>query len=278
MERSDHIYTPNVRADHVVSCQKNDGYALHCHTFYEIYYFVSGDIRYLIEGVEYQPAPHSILLMAPNVFHGVKIETDSPYERYTLHFMPEMVSPENRALFFSLFHAEQAQGGIYYQSVNQFEISEYFKQVLQVGTLPQDICFSVLSIRIQSLLSQILVMSRLACPAVSQNQIPQVIPTVIQYLNEHLTDNITLDDLSGLFFISKHHLNKLFRKATGTTVMDYLIHKRIAFAQQLMTQGESAGRAALRSGFHDYSVFYRAYKRILGYSPSEYQRLPNLQL
>lgn len=278
MEVPKHIHTPDTRADYVVSREKNDGYALHCHNFYEVYYFISGDIRYLIEGVEYQPTPHSILLMAPNIFHGVKIETEAAYERYTLHFTEEMVSFENRALLLSLFRPAEPQGVIYYQSADAFEVEQYFKQLLSAAELPQDSRQAVLSIRIQSLLSQILVMSRSMQPAASQKEIPQVVPKVIQYLNDHLTENITLDELSGLFFISKHHLNKLFRRATGTTVMDYLIHKRVALVQQLMSQGEPAGRAAMQAGFCDYSVFYRAYKRIFGHSPSEYGNLPNLQV
>ena len=78
---------------------------------------------------------------------------------------------------------------------------------------------------------------------------------------------MTLDQLSDRFYISKHHLNKVFRRATGTTVFDYLLHKRIVLAQELLIDGLSAQEAAARTGFGDYSSFYRSYRRILGHSP-----------
>lgn len=62
-------------------------------------------------------------------------------------------------------------------------------------------------------------------------------------------------------------MNKVFRKATGTTVFDYLLHKRITAAQQLLITGYSAQEAASQAGFGDYSSFYRAYTRINGHSP-----------
>ena len=50
-------------------------------------------------------------------------------------------------------------------------------------------------------------------------------------------------------------------------MIDYLLRKRIAQAQQLLAEGASAQDAALKSGFRDYSAFYRAYLRIMGHSP-----------
>lgn len=95
------------------------------------------------------------------------------------------------------------------------------------------------------------------------------ITEILYYLNAHLEDEITLDEISDRFFISKHHLNKVFRKRTGTTVMDYLQRKRISNAQQLLLLGTTAKEAAAKSGFGEYSSFYRAYVRITGHEPSK---------
>ena len=91
--------------------------------------------------------------------------------------------------------------------------------------------------------------------------------SILFYLNQHLKEPLTLDEISDHFFISKHHLNKVFKKATGTTVIDYLLRKRIAYAQMLLFNGWHAKEAAADSGFSDYSSFYRSYVRILGHPP-----------
>jgi AraC-like DNA-binding protein len=84
-----------------------------------------------------------------------------------------------------------------------------------------------------------------------------------------LTEPFSLDHISEHFFISKHHLNKLFRLATGTTIYDYLLYKRVIYAQQLLIDGLNASEAALEAGFKDYSSFYRAYTKFLGHSPAK---------
>jgi AraC-like DNA-binding protein len=56
----------------------------------------------------------------------------------------------------------------------------------------------------------------------------------------------------------------MFRRATGTTIGNYVIHKRVAMAQNLMLQGQTANSAAAAVGFHDYSSFFRSYKKVLG--------------
>ena len=55
------------------SAYTTDRHDLHCHNFYEIYFFMDGTVDYLVEGRRYTPTPASLLLLSPNVFHGVKI-------------------------------------------------------------------------------------------------------------------------------------------------------------------------------------------------------------
>ena len=91
---------------------------------------------------------------------------------------------------------------------------------------------------------------------------------VLAYLNRHFNETITLDDLADRFFISKNHLNRSFRKATGTTIRDYLIGKRVSYVQQLLINGIPATQAATLAGFGDYTAFYRAYVKRFGHAPS----------
>lgn len=91
---------------------------------------------------------------------------------------------------------------------------------------------------------------------------------LIHYLNQHLPEKITLDKLSNLFFMSKYYMNRAFKNSTGTTIMNYLTYKRIMLAKQYLMNGDTAYEAAEKVGFADYSAFFRAYKKVLGHSPS----------
>jgi AraC-type DNA-binding domain-containing proteins len=262
------LYTDTILFSYSISNALNDGFALHCHTNYEIFYFIDGDISYLVEGKRYTPTPHSILLLPPKSFHGVKIESNKDYKRYALHFNANIVSLENRELLLSTFNTNKETSNIYYENVNSFNLQNFFEILLECREMSSDLKEIFIRIRIEALLSQILFMSRSINVSSSKDHISRPVDNIIAYLNEHLIEDITLDELSNKFYISKHHLNKVFRKATGTTIYNYILYKKVNLAQQLIAQGQSASLASINAGFHDYSSFFRAYKRIYCTSPS----------
>ena len=244
------------------------GYDIHCHNSYEVYYFLSGDVSYLVEGRHYTPTPHSILMISPNILHGVKAMPPLAYERYTLHFSAEVIPVENRFSLLSPFHQSSSQSDIYYQSVKDFDLENYFQRLLTCYHMPDDMRHMATTIAVQSLLSQILYMSKQTKSLAPKQNSPQIITNIINYINDNISEKITLDDISAKFFISKHHLNKVFREATGTTLLQYVNHKKIATANHYLMQGKTATAVAAAVGFNDYSVFYRAYKRIIGHAPT----------
>lgn len=264
-----HIESPHILFHHTVSNECTEDFALHCHAEYELYYYIRGDVSYLVEGQSYPLEPHSMLLLAPGTFHGVRINSDVPYERYCLHFdaallASSMVEPVSRIF----------EGRIYYQDMKRFQFLEFFEAVDSCLKFSAPIRETVLSVRAQSLIYQLFLLEQEDNPEESaQEADASLIRRLLSYLNQHLTGELTLDGLAEQFYISKHHLNKIFRRSTSTTVMDYVIHKRVAMACQLIREGVPASAAAEQSGFHDYSAFYRACKRITGSTPSEFSRL-----
>lgn len=260
--------TTTIDFEHNLDFPSHDHYAIHCHNSYEVYYFIRGDVSYLVEGRHYAPTPHSILMISPNIIHGVKASSGIAYERYTLHFRADIISLETRLALLAPFHQSSSQSDIYYQDVKDFRLQHYFENLLACKDMPDDMRNMAITIAVESLLTQILYMSKETKSLSPMQTHSQTVTDIIDYINHHLSEKITLDDISSRFFISKHHLNKVFRKATGTTLLQYVNHKKIAMANHYMMQGKSATAAALAVGFNDYSVFYRAFKGIMGYAPT----------
>lgn len=263
------ILTELVNFSYMASNEITKQYLLHCHNFYEVYYFIDGDVDYLVEGRRYKPTPHSLLLLSPHVFHGVRINESRTYRRFAMHFHPDILSAERRAFLLSAFPTLEKPHGkqVYYENADRCRISDYFNALVECAGKPGTFMEHYLPIAVEALLAQIATIADTTEEAAAQTVPSDSISAIIFYLNSHLTEHITLEQISEQFFISKHYLNKAFRKATGTTVLDYLIRKRITCAQQLLLAGCSAGEAAAKSGFRDYSVFYRAYMRIVGHPP-----------
>ena len=92
--------------------------------------------------------------------------------------------------------------------------------------------------------------------------------SLLQYLNLHLTEPLTIDQLAERFYISKYHMMRRFRQETGYSVHGYLTEKRLLLAQQLLARGCTPAEAAVQAGYQDYSTFSRAYKKQFGRSPS----------
>ena len=96
---------------------------------------------------------------------------------------------------------------------------------------------------------------------------------VKNYLDEHYSEKIALDDLSEKFFINKFYLSKIFKEAYGTTINSYLIAKRITRAKQLLRftdlTVDEVGNAV---GMGEANYFSRMFRKVEGISPREYRK------
>lgn len=254
----------------ILSEESCNSFQIHCHNIFEIYYFIEGDIDYLVEGKVYHPTPHSIILLSPHVFHGVRINSEKPYRRFTIHFNPATINTNYRQALLSAFPSigKHSQKEVYYENTDNYNLHSFFDTLTFCSKQPLSLSTQLLPIFIESLLAQLTIMCNSLQPIEPCNTVSSTITNIISYLNSHLSEKITLDILAERFFISKHYLNRTFKRATGTTVGDYLIYKRVIYANQLLVDGCLATEAATLSGFNDYSAFYRAYHKITGHAPS----------
>lgn len=98
------------------------------------------------------------------------------------------------------------------------------------------------------------------------------IAPILDYIQENLAEPLNLDQISAHFYLSKHYLCRIFKSTTGFSVMEYIIHYRIAKARHLLQQGYSVQRAGELSGFSDNSHFIRTFGKLNGISPGKYTK------
>ena len=91
---------------------------------------------------------------------------------------------------------------------------------------------------------------------------------ILQYINEHLSEDLDAERIAKAFFVSKYHLMRQFRRETGTTIHLYITQKRLVKAKELMDSGMRATEACYRCGWRSYSSFTRAYGKHLGTTPT----------
>lgn len=99
---------------------------------------------------------------------------------------------------------------------------------------------------------------------------------VVNYMRDRLGDDVTLQDLANVVWVSRFHFCTAFRRATGMTPYEYLTRMRMEKACQLLVDGHlSIGDIALAVGYGSFSGFSAAFRRYVGTSPREYRRRSN---
>ena len=261
---------------HNVSHVTSDHYLIHSHPFYELYYFVSGDVHFIYGGTEYVMQPHTLIVVAPNVFHGIRVQSTNEYDRYTYHFTEEIVAQDRRQLLMGALPTEttirQGNSAIppIIPNAESLGFLPLMREVENLHNMPKNVSGILAATIVETMLGLLLIHKGDLHTAAS---IPtyyydyQELQPVLSFIHQNLTEKITLDILSQYAHISKSKLNQLFRQHLGTSVIEYVTRCRLNYAQQLLVNGISAAQASVASGFGDYTNFYRAYIKQMGHSP-----------
>lgn len=93
---------------------------------------------------------------------------------------------------------------------------------------------------------------------------------VIDYMHSHQDENISLESLAALTGLSRFHLLRVFRDATGLPPHTYLNHMRLRRAKRMLFDGCSIADTAAATGFADQSHLNRHFKAMWGVSPSAF--------
>ena len=102
----------------------------------------------------------------------------------------------------------------------------------------------------------------------TSNPSEEHVKTAISYLNNHFTEDVTLERLAKECGVTRYHLARVFKRYTAETVFTYLNSVKCKNAESMLREGASVTEAALASGFESISYFSRTYKKVVGYPPS----------
>ena len=105
-----------------------------------------------------------------------------------------------------------------------------------------------------------------------QKEYVQRFNKLMDYIDEHYMDDLTLEAIAEESGFSKYHFSRLFKLYTNFTFYDYLTHRRIKVAEALLVEPNlSITEVALQSGFPSISTFNRVFKQKKNCTPSEYR-------
>lgn len=250
---------------HLIDRQHRD-FAFHYHDFNKIIIFLKGNINYSIEGKNYLLKPYDIVLVNAGEIHKPSILDDSEYERIIIYVSTQFLNSYAREDYdlnncFECARKEKSN----VLRIHSLEKSKLYQVCLELEHSFADNAFA------KELYQKILFlefMIQLNRTVISHhiNYLDSSIGStklleILDYINEHLTDEITIESLASRFYLNRYYLMHFFKEETGYTIGNYITEKRLLLAKNLVQNGSPVTEACFQSGFKNYSTFSRAFKK-----------------
>lgn len=247
----------------------------HAHDYYEFYFFLEGDVSITIGRDSYLLRPGDVILIPPDVPHFVTGRGEGlPYRRFVF-WISRAFYEELRALsedYAYLMHLADTSGRyiFHYDTISfntlqskVFELidevkSERFGRASRISLCVKDL--------ILYLNRTVYEREHLPTPKVEVS----LYQNVVQYIENHLDEDLTLERLAKEFYVSKYHIAHIFKDNIGLSVHQYIMQKRLTMCCNAILSHTSISEAYTQCGFKDYSSFYRAFVKKYGMSPKRY--------
>ena len=257
-------------------------YSSHRHTSFEIALFKKGRGTYRCNNAELDFQEGDIFVFSTNEEHFIS-NIDEPMLVMNLHFEPQYIyspmQPTQDHSFLKIFfdRSEQFCNRLPRHHAATDQILRAF------GELEDEFIKKSenhdLMIRIK-LLSMLVLMSRelgytntQTHKRLSQTKCSEELVSVMNYVNCNFDSEISLERLSQVGNISPNYLCTVFKQLTGMTIWEYVLIRRIDEAKRLLRESnESILNIQLMCGFRTSSNFNKAFKKLVGMTPSEYKK------
>lgn len=246
----------------------------HYHDFDKITIFINGQVNYMIEGKSYDLNPYDIVLVRHNDIHKLTVDTSSPYDRIIVYISPNFMGAyktDSYDLSYCFHKAEEEHSNVL--RIPSLKKSSLFCSITRLERSFSDNGYAAELYRQVLFLEFMIHLNR----AARKNRLEFIdtaggntkILDILQYINENLSEELSIDTLAEHFYISKYYMMRLFKQETGYTLGHYISQKRLLLAKELILSGVPGAQACFDCGFKDYSTFSRAYKKFFDESPRD---------
>lgn len=254
----------------------------HFHESVEFLLPVSRGDEMFVENQVYSLRPATLFILPDATLH--KTLASEPYERYVLHvpiITLHALSTPQTDLYRRVRATERMVelGGHYNELLSllkrldweQGRHSEEFGADLNQMLLLTEFLLQALSIApTRKQVDEICQIDNPPLPSDREGALQ--ISAVLEYLQAHLSEKLTLERVASEFFISKYYLSHCFKEATGFSVMEYVINTRILRARRLLQDGARVQAAGEAVGFQSNEHFIRTFTALTGLPPKQYAK------
>lgn len=250
----------------------------HMHNAIEIYFNMT-DVPNVLLGTNLLPFSKDTLLIIPSYcVHKVMSAEELRYERYILTINTgwlESVLGETINNKYSYFKDSQNPLLIKLEDKEKKQLVEKFDRLIRCK---EEKMFTKLNIFFE-IMDWVHRITRMTSKTIAEyvGEYPsgtaKTVSEMMNYINDHLCENITVEDIADSLFINHDYASRIFKKYVNTTVKQFITLQRITRAKQLLLEGNTVTQTQNLTGYNSYEHFFRTFKKITGMTPKEYKML-----
>lgn len=250
----------------------------HTHNYYEFYFFLEGAVSIQVRQEIYPLSFGDILLIPPGTPHRLVIHDHNVrYSRFvfwiSLEYCESLRAVSEDYIYLiqkaandniNIFHNDRITFNTIQTKIIRLleEIrEEHFGQKAQIS-----LCVSDLILHINRVIYE-------RDSPITKSSESSLYEKLLNYIEEHIDEELSLDALAEVFYVSKYHIAHIFKKNLGLSIHQYITKKRLALCRDALLSNNSITQVYSSYGFGDYSAFYRAFKKEYGTSPVVYKKM-----
>lgn len=185
----------------------------------------------------------------------------------TLHFLNERYPKEQSANFWKLNHSD-------YFFYNNEEMATTINKLIKICMSANQTKDVLADIALQELLIHMIQLQTMN--AIQENSFQDhssLLKHIVRFIRDHINDKLTMSDLTSEACMSKTSFYRYFKRELGMSPNEFVLKERIKFAKSLLkNQDIQVNQVCFESGFDDCNYFIRAFKKIEGITPKQFQQ------
>ena len=246
-----------------ISKYGNDWISLpHSHNFTEFFYITNGSGKFSVESKILDVKSNDLIILNPTIVHTEISNTLKPMEYIVLGIEGIQFQTENQGYIFLSSSAHKTDLHLYFNTLaHEMKLDQPYRDFMCQNLL--NVIFTII------LRNDAFKISLVTGPHPTKE-----CGIVKKYIDEHYSENITIETLSSLIHLNKYYFVHNFTRQFGTSPINYLIKRRIDESKHLLAKTNySLSSISQIVGFSSPSYFSQAFKRTTGITPQEYRRV-----
>ena len=229
----------------------------HTHQSYEIFFNLSGEVSFMVEDKIYPVKRGTLVFTRPNDYHHVIFRNNSVHKYICIW----VSGVEREDVLF-----ESASGAVNLLGAD----IEKFEHICKSFTKNQPLLDKY--IMFLELMKIIRNNRDKGQPVLQDSTFPADISMAIEYIYEHLSQNIKINDIAKNCGVSVNTLERHFLKILNIKPIDFLKEKRLTLSSELLMKGMSVQQVSDFAGFSSHSSFISMFKQKYGTTPLQYKK------